>query len=125
MQYTTLQDAADHDELQILDFDEGSTEIWYQRPELFGRVAGFAKDPDIEIDINDLSKTHILLGSVCEADPERLYGLLQGERWSPNGEARDLIRSKGLRHTSMSVGDIVVNYQGTHIVDSVGFKTLG
>lgn len=32
---------------------------------------------------------------------------MQGENWSPNGEARSLIEEKGLIHTSMSMGDIV------------------
>jgi len=31
---------------------------------------------------------------------------MQGEIWSPNGEARPLIESLGLSHTSMSVGDV-------------------
>ena len=32
---------------------------------------------------------------------------MQGEAWSPNGEARELIVSLGLHHTSMSIGDVV------------------
>jgi hypothetical protein len=32
---------------------------------------------------------------------------MQGENWSPNGEARDLIRSNNLSHTSMCCGDVV------------------
>lgn len=38
-----------------------------------------------------------------------LFYKMQGENWSPNGEARDLIKSRGLTHTSMSVGDIAVD----------------
>jgi hypothetical protein len=33
------------------------------------------------------------------------YLRMQGENWSPNGEARPLIKMLGLKHTSMSVGD--------------------
>ena len=40
-------------------------------------------------------------------DLEQVFILMQGEVWSPNGEARDLITGLGLKHTSMSVGDIV------------------
>jgi hypothetical protein len=32
---------------------------------------------------------------------------MQGENWSPNGEARPLIQSLGLSHTSMMVGDVI------------------
>jgi hypothetical protein len=38
---------------------------------------------------------------------ELVFDQFQAENWSPNGEARDLIASKGLLHTSMSTGDIV------------------
>jgi hypothetical protein len=37
---------------------------------------------------------------------EELFWRMQGENWSPNGEARELIKAKGVQHTSMSVGDI-------------------
>jgi hypothetical protein len=39
-------------------------------------------------------------------DLEEVYIEMQGEKWSPNGEARELISSLGLSHTSMSTGDI-------------------
>ena len=122
MKYATLNDAAEF--TSDLNLDPGSTEIWYQRKEVFGKLAGFLKDPNTEVDPADLNKTHVLLGEVCESDPERLYVTLQGENWSPKGEARDLIMGKGLGHTSMSVGDVIVNHKGTFIVDSVGFKKI-
>lgn len=37
-----------------------------------------------------------------------VYDALQGENWSPNGEAKTLIASCGASHTSMSVGDAVL-----------------
>ena len=49
---------------------------------------------------------------------------MQGEKWSPKGEARELIKSKGLRHTSMSVGDVMVVNGKPLLVDSVGFVDL-
>ena len=75
-------------------------------------------------------QTHVELKELNYDHPvslEEVYHDMQGEVWSPNGEARDLIREKGLRHTSMSVGDIVhVSGQngGCFIVDSWGFKKL-
>jgi hypothetical protein len=38
----------------------------------------------------------------------RSFVALEAERWIPNGEARRTIRALGLGHTSMSVGDILV-----------------
>jgi len=38
---------------------------------------------------------------------EEVYCEMQAENWSPNGEARELIKSLGLSHTSMMLGDIV------------------
>lgn len=50
---------------------------------------------------------------------------MQGEIWSPNGEARALIQQKGLQHTSMSVDDIIVDEEGhVYIVDAIGFREL-
>jgi len=40
---------------------------------------------------------------------DQIYRAMQGEVWSPNGEARGLIRALGLQHTSMSVGDVIYN----------------
>lgn len=36
-----------------------------------------------------------------------IYWSMQGENWSPNGEARDMIEDAGVHHTSMSVGDVI------------------
>ena len=48
------------------------------------------------------------LVSVFEAmDADDAYMNMQGEMWSPNGEARFMIRRLGLRHTSMSIGDVI------------------
>ncbi len=45
-----------------------------------------------------------------EADNlEQVFQYLQGEIWSPRGEARELMRELGLNHTSMSVGDLIQN----------------
>jgi hypothetical protein len=54
---------------------------------------------------------------VCELDVprrENVFAQMQGEVWSPNGEARELIASLGLHHTSMSVGDVVQDDDGVH-----------
>jgi hypothetical protein len=37
---------------------------------------------------------------------EEVYTEMQADNWSPHGEARELIKSLGLSHTSMSMGDV-------------------
>ena len=72
-----------------------------------------------------LAKTHILLKEVPpEENLERVFMNFQGEVWSPYGEARSLIMSKGLSHTSMSVGDIIEKGGSAWIVDTIGFTQL-
>jgi len=55
-------------------------------------------------------KNYRLVVSVITDNLERVYNNMQGENWSPNGEARDLILFLGLSHTSMSIGDIIFCY---------------
>jgi hypothetical protein len=57
-------------------------------------------------------------------DLDDAYYMMQGEIWSPNGEARFLIKCLGLSHTSMSVGDFIEDtFHGCfYKVDSFGFK---
>ncbi|MFW6046759.1 MAG: hypothetical protein ACOCP4_03105 [Candidatus Woesearchaeota archaeon] len=51
---------------------------------------------------------------------------MQGENWSPNGEARDLIQSKGLHHTSLYIGDVVYdsNKEKAYIAKAIGYREI-
>ena len=48
---------------------------------------------------------------------------MQGEIWSPNGEAYSLIKKTGT-HTSMSVGDVIELDGEAFLVDTFGFRDL-
>jgi len=97
-------------------FKEGATEIWYQT-----EWKPFPED----LDAKNLTKTHTLLGTVEEGHYlENLFVMMQGENWSPEGEARERIDAKGLAHTSMSVGDCIVVDGKGFMVDYAGFKEL-
>lgn len=50
-------------------------------------------------------KTHNLLKFESADSLHSLFNKLQEEVWSPEGEANELIKAKGLMHTSMSSGD--------------------
>lgn len=102
-------------------------EVWYQKEMSFhGFTTG--RDPDFRVTREELERTHVLLG--CVAAPnhkalniEKLWQGLQGEFYSPGGEARALVRAKGLHHTSMSVGDFFVLPDGrAAVVAFVGFR---
>jgi hypothetical protein len=102
-------------------FEEGDVEIWYQTPKYFQDHAGMDTD---SCDPENLEATHTLLGKCDEHDLEKVFYNMQGEIWSPEGEARDTIRIKGLAHTSMMMGDVVKRPDGVHVVDFMGFKKL-
>ena len=112
-------------------FAKGKLQVWYLRPECFRDYGSFSdKLPNPYC----MSETHILLGSVApcpngEYDIEELdevWRKLQGEFWSPNGEARTMIRALGLAHTSMSIGDCFRFPNGDVFrVADEGFTKLG
>lgn len=57
---------------------------------------------------------------------EQAYYFSQGEVWSPNGEAREYIKSLGLSHTSMMVGDCLEEIGTGKVweVASFGFEEI-
>jgi len=104
------------------------TQIWYWKGEAArDLLMGFewCKEKGKLPDPRNLAKTHVLLKEVEETNPEKIFGQMQGEVWSPNGEANAMIREKGLDHTSMSVGDVVVLPDGKVLMtDSCGFQEV-
>jgi len=105
--------------------------VYYMRPEFtrdgFMGHDWLAKHGQLP-DPAALDKTHTLLTVIEAASLDCVFYDMQAEQWSPNGEARDLIRAKGLTHTSMSVGDVIAytDAEGEHvmIVDNMGFREL-
>jgi len=125
LQYDTIYDAAT--ETGNDGYSLGRTEIWYAQDQ-FSRDAGmgwewlgthgFLPNP------KNLGYTHVFLGRIKESNPSNVFRMMQGEMWSPEGEARTMIRRKGLGHTSMSVGDIIRIGGKTLFVDRTGFKDI-
>ena len=116
--YESLNDAAEA--FNLITLSKGRTQVWYQRPEFYGDI----RFGDVKVDPQALEETHIKLGEIHEKDPETIWQLLQAHNWSPESEAYDLIRRKGLRHTSMDVGDVVATTEGVFMVAACGFKKL-
>lgn len=124
-QYDSLYEAADvtgNDGYEI-----GRTEVWYMKPDFFRdgsmgfewlQKKGLLPDP------KKLDKTHVFLGRIKESSLGNIFRMMQGESWSPMGQANQFIRRKGLHHTSMSVGDVVWVGGKALLVDMMGFEAL-
>ncbi|MEZ9709328.1 hypothetical protein AB4254_11670 [Vibrio breoganii] len=115
--------------------DEGTEfEIFYSKPSFFrDALAGLRGLQSIHEDFGkdagkDMNEFYVSLGTIkISGDPEEtLFMLMQGENWSPNGEAREFIKEKGLKHTSMSVGDVIKNAKSGryYMVDMFGFSRI-
>lgn len=102
--------------------------VWYMKPEFFrDGIMGvdWLKERGLMPDPANLGATHVHLKDLeLDGDLEDVFVRMQGEVWSPNGEAMLLIEAKGLRHTSMSMGDVVVVDGRAHIADRFGFSEL-
>ena len=74
----------------------------------------------------EVGKTHRFVMTLAPAPLETIYTCLQGENWSPHGEARGLIRAAGVHHTSMSVGDLIADgLRGRRwLVTPAGFQEM-
>jgi FtsP/CotA-like multicopper oxidase with cupredoxin domain len=121
--YTTLNDAS----TLHTDLANGTTEIWYSKTDEFREMSGgptylakYNKLPTTDT----LSKTHSKIGSINTVDLNKIFHLMQGETWSPNGEAYDMIGKSEAGHTSMSVGDIIKMNGIMHMVANSGFVVL-
>lgn len=103
----------------------GETEVWYYKN---GRDLGmgfkFCRKEGLLPDPSDLTKTHVLLGKVASKDCEHLFEMLQGENWGQGEVSNELLKSKGLYHTSMSIGDILVIDGTIWFCDRLGFVEL-
>jgi hypothetical protein len=72
-----------------------------------------------------LPVTHRFVRDLDVPRREDVFTQMQGKVWSPNGEARELISSLGLHHTSMSIGDVVQDEDGVHwMCAHLGWKRL-
>jgi len=108
----------------------GLYEIWYRREPIFMS--------DLGLRAEDLRGTHEYIThqnhkrDVMGEDwahctnLQWVYNQMQGMNWSPHGEARPLLRRRGINHTSMSIGDVIVSPDGEAFeVADYGFRSIG
>jgi len=89
------------------------------KPSFLRDVVGSAPDP------NNLSATHVYLKEIEADNQEEALSRMRAKSWSPNGEALDLLHSKGLQHTTMTIGDVLVDEsKAVYLVTGIGFSLL-
>lgn len=89
----------------------------------YRRETTYREDPNLTA--ANLLDTHVFVTETRADSLEGAYRNLQGCNWSPNGEARPLIASLELHHTSMSIGDVLADSTGLYQVAEYGFVKLG
>lgn len=134
-QYESLNDAADPDHALRRILAKGNVMIWYSKTSTFRDLSlgvDFArKFKKLPKSAGGIKKSHVLLGKIKgpggridDNSLETIFKTLQGEVWSPAGEARTFIKKSGTSHTSMSVGDIVQDGKRVFMVDKGGFDQI-
>jgi hypothetical protein len=81
---------------------------------------------DKDITLESIKDSHVAVWDVVAENMEEAYMKMQGENWSPNGEARPVIEGLGLKHTSMSCSDILydMDEKKYYQVANIGFKEV-
>jgi len=73
----------------------------------------------------ELKEVEVTESTAIEVSLEDVFVRMQGEHWSPRGEAKELLVEKGLSHTSMSVGDVVKTESGVlYICEPVRWRKI-
>jgi hypothetical protein len=94
-------------------------QVWYMKPSFLRGIVGNSPDP------NNLPATHVHLKDIEADDREDALHLMRADIWSPNGEATNLIQGKGLEHTTMTIGDVLVDESdAVYLVTAIGFTQL-
>jgi len=102
--------------------------VYYQKKEVIEKTLKTSSIKHIKL--KKIPETHVFLKEVEAENTEEAFQLMQAEQWSPNGEAKNLIRRKKLNHTSFSLGDILFPTGPQEpedeyfICDTVGWRVL-
>lgn len=120
--------------LKDFGFKEGNVEIWYAKSSKDPKKSWFhweynyqKGNLDLPNNYEELRETHKHLGNTAIEDPNKIFSKLQAFNWGkPAEKSNKFIDSKGLNHTSMSVGDIIIypNENKALIVKGIGFEEI-
>jgi len=108
-------------------FERSKVTVWYNKRYSITAFSNHAKEVGFKLIethapvVEFYSDNHKHL-NLCE----QVFAWMQGEIWSPNGEARSLIESiEGVQHTSMMVSDIVQIDKKIFVCAAYGFVEVG
>ena len=85
-------------------------QIFYARRPTFHPSGTFGTP---RLTVAAMQSSHVRLCEVEAGSLDDAWRQMQAEHCSPNGEARPLLERLGLSHTSMSVGDVIRDEDGT------------
>ena len=93
--------------------------VWYKKQPTFA-------ENDVPNSAHELHENYVRLAKVRAVNLDQIFEVMQGENWSPKGEAKEIISGLGLSHTSMSVGDIIQGlFQSKYwVVLTIGYGEL-
>lgn len=75
----------------------------------YKKETDFRENPNVTYESVTKGNDYVFVMTHIANNLEQIFSFMQGENWSPNGEARPYIESLDLDHTSMSVGDIALD----------------
>lgn len=107
VQYRRLSDAGEY-------YQPGDTEIWYLKD---------GRDPS-NTDVNNLYRSHAMIGTLAETDPEIILSMMQSENWNTDNGAESMLDSLGVEHSSMRTGDVIVVGNTAHVIGNDGIAAV-
>lgn len=117
-QYASILEAAVQEYNRLSDAGEyyrpGDTEIWYLK-------AG--RDP-INTDVENLYRSHAMIGTLAETDPETIFSMMQSENWDTDNAAESMLDDLGVEHSSMTTGDVIVIGNTAHVIQDNGINAV-
>lgn len=71
--------------------------------------------------VNDLKLSYCPIALVHAEDEDDVFCKMQAEYWSPNGEAKEIIRESDTWHTSMMTCDLIYDLEDNSFVKTMMF----
>ena len=90
-------------------------------------IIGTQPDPSkLDVTHVPLVEVELLENGTPNANLQHIFNMMQAEVWDAEGKAGPELAKRNIAHTSMSVGDIIIDPDAmVHVVAKVGFNALG
>lgn len=98
--------------------------VFYQKKEILRKTLSSFNENPIKDQIVDLNSDFVYVISIKADGLEEAFTKMHREFWSPNGKADPLIKNLGLAHTSMCVGDILIDNEKIMRCSALGWLEI-